>query len=48
MPKLSGVDNRLPPGEGQTVLQFTYVEFDENWSRQSADNYKYALTEGVS
>lgn len=48
MPKFSGVDSRLPPAEGQTVMQFTYVEFDENWSRQSADNYKYALTDGAS
>lgn len=33
---------------GQTVMQFTYIEFDDNWSRQFADNYKYALGDNAS
>jgi hypothetical protein len=33
---------------GQTVMQFTYIEFDDNWSRQFADNYKYALRDDAS
>jgi hypothetical protein len=29
-------------------MQFTYIEFDDNWSRQSADNYKCAVSDGAS
>lgn len=29
-------------------MQFTYIEFDDNWSRQFLDNYKLAINDGAS